>query len=135
MASRKVTIDTFPAEIQKILQKYGEDVERNTSQIVDETAQKGAQLLRNTSPVNPKGKKSGAYARGWRVEKGIAKSARGLNMSATIYNTNPGLPHLLEHGHALRKGGRTIGDSPAIEHIAKVDQLIFAEIGTRLIRL
>lgn len=131
MASRKVTIDTFPAEIQKILQKYGEDVERNTSQIVDETAQKGAQLLRNTSPVNPNGKKSGAYAKGWRVEKSAVKSGRGLNQSATIYNTHPQLPHLLEHGHALRQGGR----SPAIPHIAPVEEIIFAEIGTRLVRL
>ena len=62
MASRKVTIETFPSEIQKILQKYGEDVDTNLSQIIDETAQKAAQTLRNTSPVNPKGKKSGASA-------------------------------------------------------------------------
>lgn len=131
MASRKVTIDTFPAEIQKILQKYGEDVERNTSQIVDETAQKAATTLRNTSPVNPKGKKSGAYARGWRVEKSIAKNSRGLNQSASIYNVNASLTHLLENGHALRQGGR----SPAIPHIAPVEEIILREIGTRLIRL
>lgn len=131
MASRKVTIDTFPAEIQKILQKYGEDVDTNLSQIIDETAQKAAQTLRNTSPVNPKGKKSGAYASGWRVEKSGAKSTRGLNQSATVYNTHPSLPHLLEHGHALRQGGR----SPAISHIAPVEEIILREIDTRLIRL
>lgn len=127
MASRKVTIDTFPAEIQKILQKYGEDVEKNTSLVIDETAQKGAQLLRSMSPVNPKGKQSGAYAKGWRVEK----TGGGLVTTASIYNTHPGLTHLLENGHALRQGGR----SPAISHIAPVEEIIFREIGTRLIRL
>ena len=131
MASRKVTIESFPSEIQKILQKYGEDVEQNTAQIIDETAQKGAQLLRNTSPVDPKGRQSGVYARGWRVEKSGAKSARGLTSSATIYNTHPQLPHLLEHGHALRQGGR----SPAIPHIAPVEEIIYREIGARLVRL
>ena len=131
MASRKVTIDSFPSEIQKILEKYGEDVERSTAQIVDETAQKGAQLLRNTSPVNPKGKKSGAYARGWRVEKSIAKNSRGLNQSASIYNVEASLTHLLENGHALRQGGR----SPAIPHIAPVEEIIFREIGMRLVKL
>ena len=131
MASRKVTIEAFPSEIQKILQKYGEDVDTNMSQIIDETAQKAATTLRNTSPVNPKGKKSGAYAKGWQVEKSTSKSARGLNQSATVYNTHPQLPHLLEHGHALRQGGR----SPAIPHIAPVEEIILREIGTRLIRL
>lgn len=131
MASRKCTIENFSSEIQKILQKYGEDVEKNTAQIVDEVAQKGAQVLRNTSPVDHKGKQSGAYARGWRVEKSGMKSKRGLNQSATIYNTHPQLPHLLEHGHALRQGGR----SPAIPHIAPVEEIIVREIGTRLVRL
>ena len=129
MASRKVTIDTFPAEIQKILQKYGEDVEKNTSLVIDETAQKGAQLLRSMSPVNPKGKQSGAYAKGWRVEK-TGASGR-IVATANIYNTHPGLTHLLENGHALRQGGR----SPAIPHIAPVEEIIFREIGTRVIRL
>jgi len=131
MASRKVTIETFPSEIQKILQKYGEDVDTNLSQIIDETAQKAATTLRNTSPVNPKGKKSGAYARGWRVEKSIAKNSRGLNQSASIYNVNASLTHLLENGHALRQGGR----SPAIPHIAPVEEIIFREIGMRLVKL
>lgn len=129
MASRKVTIDTFPAEIQKILQKYGEDVEKNTSLVIDETAQKGAQLLRSMSPVNTKGKQSGAYAKGWRVEK-TGASGR-IVTTANIYNTHPGLTHLLEKGHALRQGGR----SPAIPHIAPVEEIIFREIGARLIRL
>ena len=129
MASRKVTIETFPSEIQKILQKYGEDVDTNLSQIIDETAQKAATTLRNTSPVNSKGKKSGAYARGWAVDK---SGGHRITHVATLYNrTAPGLAHLLEHGHALRQGGR----SPAIPHIAPVEEIIFREIDMRLVKL
>lgn len=131
MARKKVTVESFAGEIQKILEQYGEEVEQNMAQIVDATAQKAAQTLRATSPVNPKGKQSGAYARGWRVEKSTMKSARGLNTSATVYNTHPQLPHLLEHGHALRQGGR----SPAIPHIAPVEDAIFRELGMRLVKL
>lgn len=129
MASRKVTIETFPSEIQKILQKYGEDVDTNLSSIIDETAQKGAQLLRNTSPVNPNGKKSGAYARNWSYMLDKGRITRG----AVIYGKAPTyrLAHLLEHGHALRQGGR----SPAIPHIAPVEEIIFREIDMRLVKL
>lgn len=127
----KCTIETFPAEIQKILQKYGEEVDKNLGSVIDEVAQKGVASLRSSSPVNPKGKKSGAYARGWKVEKTTAKAGRGLSTTATIYNTHPSLPHLLEHGHALRQGGR----SPATVHIAPVSDIIFEEIGQRLIKI
>lgn len=131
MARKQVTVESFAGEIQKILEQYGEEVEQNMAQIVDATAQKAAQTLRATSPVNPKGKQAGAYARGWRVEKSTAKSVRGLNVSATVYNTHPQLPHLLEYGHALRQGGR----SPAIPHIAPVEDAIFRELDTRLVKL
>lgn len=127
----KCTIESFPAEIQKILKKYGDDVDKNLASVIDEVAQKGATTLRSNSPVNPKGIKSGEYAKGWKVEKSVAKSGRGLNTSATIYNTHPSLPHLLEHGHALRQGGR----SPATVHIAPVSDIIFEEVGQRLIKI
>lgn len=131
MASRKCTIDTFPAEIQKILQKYGEEVNQNLSQVVDETAQKAAQTLRSSSPVDSRSKKSGAYAKGWRVEKSGAKGGRGVTVGATVYNTHPGLTHLLENGHALRQGGR----ASARVHIAPVNDAILTELEMRLARL
>lgn len=41
-----------------------------------------------------------------------------LGVTAIIHNTTPGLPHLLEKGHANRDGGRT----PGRVHIAPVEE-------------
>ena len=116
----KVTLETFQPEIQKILDEYAEDVNMSLDEVVDKAGQKAAQLLRNTSPVDTHGKKPGAYAKGWKVEKS-GKTHRQLRHSATVYNKYPGLPHLLENGHALRQGGR----SPAIVHIKPVEDAVY----------
>ena len=58
---------------------------------------------------------TGKYAAGWTSQ---AKEGR-YSSQGIIYNrAKPGLPHLLEHGHAKRGGGRTDGK----EHIAPVEQ-------------
>ena len=116
----KVTLDNFASEMQKILDEYGEDVNKHMGEVVDKAGQKAAQLLRNTSPVNANGQKPGAYAKGWKVEKS-GKTHRQLRHSSTVYNKYPGLPHLIENGHALRQGGR----SPKIEHIAPVEEAVY----------
>ena len=47
------------------------------------------------------------------------------NLAAVLYNKTDGaLTHLLEHGHALRQGGR----SPAIVHIQPVEDLLYGSI-------
>ena len=117
----KVTPLTFQAEIRKILDEYAEDVNMSLDEVVDKAGQKTAQLLRNTSPVNPTGKKAGAYAKGWSVEKSAKHQARIGKPYAVVYNKHPGLPHLLENGHALRQGGRT----KAIRHIEPVENQIY----------
>ena len=111
----------FSDEIQKILAEYGDDVNERMGEVVNKLAQKGAKQLRANSPVDNGAPKSGSYAKGWRVEKDKA-AARGLLHSATIYNSQPGLPHLLEHGHALRQGGRW---EPNTEHIKPVEDELY----------
>lgn len=111
----KVTADNLASEIQKILDDYGEDVLREVDEVVKAVAKKGAQAIRNDAKGMFGGK--GTYASGWtsKVEPGR------LGTKATIYNSKvPGLPHLLEKGHANRGGGRT----PGRVHIAPVEQEI-----------
>lgn len=107
-------------EVEKILNEFGDEVTERMGEVVDKLAQKAAKQLRQTSPVDKGAPQSGSYARGWTVEKS-GKSHRQLTVSATVYNRQPGLPHLLEHGHALRQGGR----SPAIAHIKPVEDMLY----------
>lgn len=54
-------------------------------------------------------KKTGEYAKGWRVSK--PKPIEGVGASSVVYNTTkPSLTHLLEKGHAKIGGGRVAGD-------------------------
>lgn len=113
----KTPIDQLSANIEKILAKYADNVQENVSEIVKEMTKKGAQTLRKQSSAMFGG--SGEYASGWTSK---AETGR-LSSQGTIYNQNAGLPHLLEHGHALRQGGR----APGKPHIAPVEEQLVKE--------
>ena len=103
--AKKVPADRLSAEIKSILAEYGGEVADSMGDAVKKVTRAGAKALRAESKQKfPKG--SGAYAKGWTSSVDTKKrSAQG-----TIYNKDlPGLPHLLEHGHANRGGGRTAG--------------------------
>ena len=114
--AKLVPIDRLTAEIEKILENYGENVQQNINEVVGEITKKGAKTLNQQSGQTFDGKK---YRKSWttQVETGRT-SAQG-----TIYSKIPGLPHLLEHGHALRGGGRTTGRA----HIAPVEEALVKE--------
>lgn len=122
----KVTLANFDKELRKVLDQYGDDVIANMDAITKTMGQKGSQLLRSEAlKAYPKGQgqSTGKYAKNWSVkfEKGR------LYSTSIIHNKEPGLPHLLEHGHAIVQGGRTVGHYAGREHIAPVErQLIEA---------
>lgn len=108
------TIDTLAADIQKILSEYEDDVTNLAKETVKAVAQKSVQALKSNSGVFGG---TGKYASGWssKVEE------TRMNAKATLYNSKvPGLPHLLEFGHAKRGGGRVSGRV----HIAPVEEEI-----------
>lgn len=108
----KTTIEKLQSDIQKILDEYGEDVNLLTEEVVKAVTKQGVKAVKNASKGSFGG--TGKYAAGWtsQVETGRF-SAQGV-----IYNKTPGLPHLLENGHANRGGGRT----PGRTHIAPVEE-------------
>lgn len=120
MASRrKITLDTFSTELKKILDEYADEVTENVQEVTKKVARKGAQAVKSESlnAFKDVHLKKGRYGTGWTstVETGRL-SAQGI-----IYNKKyPGLPHLLEHGHAMRGGGRVPGKA----HIAPVEKKI-----------
>ena len=108
--AKAINIET---EIAKILTKYGDEVAENIQKVTKEIARKGAKAVKQNAQSDFKG--TGKYAAGWTSQ---AKEGR-YSSQGIIYNrAKPGLPHLLEHGHAKRGGGRTDGR----EHIAPVEQ-------------
>lgn len=121
MASRKITLENLGKEINKIFEEYKGDVESNLDEITKKVGKKGAQALKNESlaafPDSKKHKKR--YGSTWtsRADKGR------LYTTVTIYNSQPGLPHLLEYGHASRNGGRVDGR----EHISSVEESLILE--------
>lgn len=102
---------TLQQQMARLLNEYGDELRDviidTTNQVAKETASK----LKSTSP-----KLTGGYAKGWTVKK---SESNWQGVYATVYNkAKPGLAHLLNDGHALRKGGRVKGDG----HIDNADE-------------
>ena len=112
------------AGVNNILKEFKDEAMDALNESIEETSKESVKKLKATSPKN-----KGKYARGWRADIRWAR----LGTSATIYNVNYRLPHLLEHGHATRNGnGRVYPDTPAHPHIAKVEEGIGEEILKKL---
>lgn len=116
--AKKIPIDRLSAEINKILTEYGEQVQQDVDEAAQRVTKAGVKAVKGNAKSSFGG--TGKYAAGWtsKFEKGR------LSSQGTIYNgTVPGLPHLLEHGHANRNGGRTSGR----EHIGPVEKKIIED--------
>ncbi len=105
------------SQIRQILDDYEVDVTDGMKGAVKAVAKTGAKKVKANAKMFGG---TGRYAKGWtsQVEEGR------LSAQGTIYNKDvPGLPHLLEHGHAKRNGGRVAGTV----HIAPVEEEIEQE--------
>ena len=85
------------------------------------TASKAKRQIASASPG------TGKYAGAWAVKT----ERRRTGTTAIVYNKKPGLPHLLEHGHATRNGGRT----KAYVHIAPAEEAAIQEFQDQIERL
>ena len=117
MASKKVTMEQLPGAIKEILEQYEGEINRFLPEITEEVGKTGVKALRTSAKQKFNGKK---YAGGWRS---LTERNR-YGATVTIYNGRlPGLPHLLEHGHAKRGGGRVDGRA----HIAPVEEKLITD--------
>ncbi|HSW76110.1 MAG TPA: HK97 gp10 family phage protein [Candidatus Saccharimonadales bacterium] len=90
-------IEDFTQDLLKQLQDYGKLLQSEIIVEAESAAKDLAATLKQNSPKRKKG--GGTYAKGWRVKK---QGKKFIVHNATSYQ----LTHLLEHGHALRNGGR-----------------------------
>lgn len=89
---------------------YAQNVHNETEKWLEKTAKETAKDLQKTSPKN-----TGKYAKGWTATK---KDGHWV-----VHNKKaPGLAHLLEHGHPVKRDGVKIGDVNAIEHIKPAEE-------------
>ena len=109
--AKTVTIDDMDAAIMDILDEYEEFTVQTVREATQRVAKEGIRALKSSSGQFGG---SGKYARGWTT---TSEGGR-FDTTVTIHNRTPGLPHLLENGHALRNGGRVSGRT----HIAPVEQ-------------
>ena len=119
--AKKVTLDNLASEIKKILSEYGDDVSNDLDAITKRVGKKGVQALKNESLAKfpSSGKHKKRYGQYWTstVEK------NRLYTRVIIHSNQPGLPHLLENGHAKVNGGRV----PGRAHISPIEQKLVIE--------
>lgn len=119
----------FVEVVEKYLTEYHQECVEAMMTSIREVAKEGAKRIKD-SPATPK--RTGKYAKGWtyKVETGRIK------VGAVVYGKKPTYrtAHLLEHGHAVRRGGRKIGDAEPREHIYPVEQWMIDEAVDRIIQ-
>lgn len=94
-----------------VLNEYRDEVERSVAKIIPDVAEDVVQEL-HTSPTPIL---TGDYAKGWTYTQETSAFGR---VSVKVHNkTDWQLTHLLEWGHALKRGGREIGRVQAYPHI------------------
>lgn len=94
--------------VSDVLSKYSDTV----GEALEETIEKVAKQAKKD--ISSKAPGSGKYAKSWRAKN----TGTRVSTEYTIYSDKPGLPHLLENGHATRNGGR----AKAFPHIAPVEE-------------
>lgn len=109
--SRNLNVDDMASAIMKGLQEYAEVTDNEMKKAVRKTANSVKKEISENAP-----ERTGAYAKSWTTIKVDETSHR---LVVTVHSKEHyRLAHLLENGHALRKGGRT----KAYPHIAPAEE-------------
>ncbi len=119
--------DRFMADLQTIL----DNVQEAADESLKAGVKAGCELARDEWQAGAPSK-TGGYAKSIRYRV----KGEGSGVQGHVYSTKPGLPHLLEKGHAKVGGGKT----RAVEHIAPAaddgfeltEQVILATLGAAL---
>lgn len=134
-------IDKLDKAIKDILDSYGDEVKTDVAVVTKAVTQEGVKAIKAESKqkFGTTKKRTKKYANTWSYsfEQGRARS------TGTIYNTQPGLPHLLENGHvvkngyAKRGGGRSDAKDyvEGREHIKPVEDKIAEAYEKQLVKV
>ena len=110
MSNQKVSVDGLADAVMEGLEEYNKLATDKVKAAVKKAGMTVRKEISSTAP-----RRSGKYADSWRT-KTTAESS--TSMQVTVYSPSRYmLAHLLEHGHALRNGGR----ARAFPHIAPAE--------------
>lgn len=126
MSDRVCTVDAFARTLEEMLGEVPDKMDKKIPGLLSESAQLGRRhLLSNISASGIK-EHNGRYRAGWATRR---KQNASHKWEARIYNKEvPGLPHLLEKGHAKVGGGRVSGHT----HIADAAEDAFEDFERRV---
>lgn len=112
--SKGISVDELSDAVQDALDNFVGMLPDDFEAAQKAAAKKAQKQLKNSSP-----KQSGDYAKNWKIK--TTKTRTGA--STQIYQgKKPGLTHLLEFGHPIVSGGRTVGQAKAFPHIADAQE-------------
>ncbi len=123
MASDRVTIDQMASAIMESLQDYADTAADEMKEAVKDAGKTVKKEIQANAPVE-----TGAYKKSWTV-KTVRETSQSLELVVHSKNRYQ-LAHLLEHGHALRNGGR----ARAFPHIAPAEEKGIRELEEKLER-
>ena len=104
--------DDLAKTVGNICDDYVDNIAEVMKKVVNDVGKEAVNYLHEHSP-----ERTGAYAKSWKVKK--LKTPYG-ETAIVIYNKDHyQITHLLEHGHALRNGGR----SKAYPHIKPAEDM------------
>lgn len=117
-------MEKLQAAINKTLDKYADDVRSHVGDIAADLGKQAARAI-NANAKSAFGG-TGDYAKSWKAQRTDTRTGTAV----VVYSTMPGLPHLLENGHAKRGGGRVEGRP----HIAPVEDEVCAEFENAVVK-
>lgn len=122
-----IPVDAFAAEIASIMSDVDGTVRTNSRKAVQKACREGKKnvMAKSAALGVHHGKTWSRYVSGW----SYTTSETGNDFSGEIGNADvPGLPHLIEKGHARVGGGRVRG----YEHVAPAADETFKEYERQL---
>lgn len=120
----KVNPEYLDQAIIDALNDWNSKVLQKVNYAVRDTAKDIAKMLHRGGPYQSH--PGGTYASGWEAKrdpKGYRSSPFHSEVWTVWNKTDYRLTHLLEKGHALRRGGRTYGHVKSFPHIAPMEDV------------
>lgn len=115
-----IKADQLASTIDKYMTEFGDKATLGMQIAGQKTTKETAKMVNSSAASMIHGRR-GTYEKSWKSKTALSR----LSFEGVVYSSQPGLPHLLEHGHAITYLGGNKGKGPgsarAIPHIAIVD--------------